>query len=166
METMSVRTEGAASAGAEVMDLSFTHELQCSRQWRGFLDAMKQEFAAALPAHELKRLMVRVGRRFAQAQPLERRETLQELQQEMNHIWSQCDWGRVQISQTVNGLTITHQYSPLSAAFSAADGEWTTGYLLGVYQHWFEAAGASDLRVELTSAADALGTARFRLVAD
>lgn len=154
----------AAAAGNEMSE-AYVHFLQCSRQWRGFLDAMKQEFTAALPPQELRRLMVRVGRRFAQSHPLQARETLPQLQQEMNRIWSERDWGTVEIAQSDRELTINHQFSPLSAAFGASDAEWSTGYLQGVYQQWFDTAGATGLKVETANQSDQWGSARFRLVA-
>jgi hypothetical protein len=45
-------------------------DTQISRQWRGLLAALADEFEAQIGRNELRQLMHRVGSRFAQAHPL------------------------------------------------------------------------------------------------
>jgi len=156
-------TESAASS--PLMKIAHLHQLQCSRQWRGFLAAMGDEFASALPAQELATLMARIGMRFAAAHPLNACETVQELQQDMNRVWDLLEWGWAELGQTSEGIEVTHHFSPLAAAFGEAQAPWACGFLQGVYQHWFAAAGAEGLRVDVVTAADAQGSVRLRLVA-
>lgn len=147
------------------LDVSYVRQLQCTRQWRGFLAALGAEFVEALPEAELGRLMERIGTRFALDQPLPATDTLPQLEDAMNQLWSGLSWGQVQLRQAVDGLEIEHRYSPLAAAFGEARLSWTAGFLQGVYQQWFEAAGASGLRVQPVRQADALGSLWFRLAA-
>ena len=147
------------------MDPAYAHRLQCARQWRGFLVALGQEFVGALPAQELVTLMARIGVRFAGEHALAPSETVPALQDEMNRVWNALDWGVVELGQTAAGMEIEHRFSPLAAAFGEDEAPWATGFLQGVYQQWFDAAGAAGLKVETLAQADAWGSARFRLVA-
>lgn len=147
------------------MEPAYLERLQCSRQWRGFLEALGQEFASALPEPELATLMARIGTRFARSHALNPGDTLPALQDEMNRVWEALDWGVVEMHQSAAGVEIAHRFSPLAAAFGAAQTAWATGFLQGVYQQWFDAAGATALRVVPVAPADALGSAQFCLSA-
>ncbi|WP_313079060.1 cellulose biosynthesis protein BcsD [Pulveribacter sp.] len=147
------------------MEPAHIHRLQCSRQWRGFLAALAQEFVSALPPEELATLMARIGTRFAVAHPLPNSDTVRGLQDAMNGIWDPLDWGRAELGQNPAGMEVVHHFSPLVAAFGDTHAAWATGFLKGVYQQWFDAAGGSGLRVEVTTAADTLGSARLHLAA-
>jgi len=93
---------------------------QCSVQWRGFLQALAAEFAAALPPEDLRALMFRVGVRFAAEHPLPACATLDDLQSSMAAVWDRIGWGGVRLQQTAAQLDIHHDLSPLSAAFGRA----------------------------------------------
>ncbi len=162
-----VMTTSSPAAGElpSSMEPAYIHHLQCSRQWRGFLAAQAEEFASALPPQELATLMARIGMRFAAKHPLSARDTVQNLQDAINHAWSALDWGVAELGQSPAGMEITHRFSPLAAAFGEPHADWATGFLQGAYQQWFDAAGGAGLRVEVTAAVDALGTARLRLAA-
>lgn len=146
------------------IDAHQVQRLQCQRQWRGFLHALGQEFAAALSAQDLATLMARIGVRFAAQHPLGPSEHVTELQQAMNAVWDSLDWGQVELVQSSSGMEIQHRFSPLVAALGEAEANWATGFLQGAYQQWFDAAGAGGLRVQTISALDALGSAQLRLV--
>ena len=164
---MAVETEGSGDRlrlAGTVLTLERAPALPCARQWRGFLEALKHELASVLPEQELARVMNRVGKRFACAHPLQARDSVPQLQEEMNRIWAECDWGRVEIAQTADGFEITHQCSQLVAAFGAQEAVWSTGYLRGIYQQWFERAGVTGSRLVTAAHADSRGTARFRLI--
>lgn len=136
---------------------------QCAVQWRGFLQALTEEFASSLPAADLHMLMFRVGARFAAANPLPPSATLEELQRSMTAVWERIDWGWVRLTQGAALLHIQHSLSPVSAAFGAAHDQWSGGFLEGVYQSWFEQAGAGALRVVQVGQADAWGCVQFQL---
>lgn len=120
--------------------LSVYREQACSRQWRGFLQALATEFEEALPAPELERLMSRVGERFAQVHPLPEVVSLEQLQQACNRVWSGLDWGEVVFEEGEMAVDIVHAGAPLGPAFGRLAG-WPQGFLLGAYRHWLRAAG-------------------------
>lgn len=167
LQPNAVMTNSSTVAGelSSSMEPAYIHRLQCSRQWRGFLAALAEEFVSALPPQELATLMARIGMRFAAEHPLPASDTVQGLQDAMNHVWNALGWGVAELGQSPSGMEITHRFSPLAAAFGEPHAPWATGFLQGAYQQWFDAAGGAGLRVEVAAAADALGTARLRLAA-
>jgi len=112
----------------------------CSRQWRGFLLALCEEFDSALPDAELSRLMARIGERFGRDHALPVAATLEELQHAANAVWSATEWGQVVFEEAPEQVRIHHAASPLSAVLGARAG-WDTGFLEGVYRQRFRAAG-------------------------
>ncbi|CAN7656881.1 cellulose biosynthesis protein BcsD [Acidovorax sp. LjRoot194] len=136
---------------------------QCAVQWRGFLQALTDEFASSLSPEDLHALMLRVGTRFAAANPLAPSATLEELQRSMTAVWERIDWGWVQLSQETARLNIQHSLSPVSAAFGVNHVQWSGGFLEGVYQSWLEQAGSGSLRVVQVAPADAWGCVQFQL---
>jgi hypothetical protein len=152
-----------ALADTSAAAASYISQQQCARQWRGFLHALGAEFVSALAPEDLHTLMARVGTRFASEQAPGPCQTLEELQQAMSRIWMELDWGYVLLTQHAEHLEITHHYSPLVAAFGREHAAWSSGFLQGVYQRWFDAAGSEGLRVVLTAPADAWGSAVFHL---
>ena len=145
------------------IDAAYAQRLQCRRQWRGFLAALSQEFAQALPAQDLSLLMARVGTRFAVEHPLIASDTVDALQSAMNQVWDGMDWGLVEIVPSAGGMEVHHRFSPLAAAFGPTEADWAVGFLLGVYQQWFDAAGAGGMKVQAVAPLDSLGTAHLRL---
>ena len=136
---------------------------QCSVQWRGFLQALAAEFAAALPPEDLRALTFRVGVRFSAEHPLPACATLDDLQSSMAAVWDRIGWGGVRLQQTAAQLDIHHDLSPLSAAFGSGHAAWSVGFLEGVYQSWFDQAGAVQLLVAQSAHADAWGCVHFQL---
>lgn len=148
---------------APVLDTAYAQQLQCGRQWRGFLNALGQEFSAALPAQDVALLMARIGVRFASQNPLAASDTIEGLQAAMNAVWGPLDWGRVDIAQTPAGMDIRHRFCPLAAAFGTSQADWAVGFLQGAYQQWFDSAGAGGLKVQPVTGLDSLGSAQLRL---
>ncbi len=136
---------------------------QCSEQWRGFFQALAAEFVAALPPEDLRALMSRVGARFAADHPLPACATVHDLQRSMTAVWAAIGWGWVDVTQEVAQLNIHHSLSPVSAAFGPSHVLWSGGFLEGVYQTWFEQAGAGQLRVVQCAPADAWGCVTLQL---
>lgn len=155
----------AQHSSAISLDAAYAQRLQCQRQWRGFLTALAQEFAAALPAPDLALLMGRIGVRFAIQHPLAANHTVAELQDAMNQVWESIDWGVVELEAAPAGMEMRHRFSPLVAAFGATEADWAAGFLRGVYQHWFDAAGATGLQVQAMAPLDSLGSVHLRLAA-
>ena len=131
--------------------LSLYRDLACSRQWRGFLRSLGEEFEAVLPAQELERLMSRVGERFAESHPLPSTPTLESLQEACNRVWDVMDWGQVAFVEGRAAVDIRHAGSPLGSAFGQ-QATWSHGFLLGVYRRWLRSAGMlPGLDVRLTA---------------
>lgn len=116
----------------------------CSRQWRGFLLAMSEEFDSALPDADLARLMARIGERFGRAHELPPADTLDALQAAANTVWSALDWGWLVLEEDAAQVRILHAASPLSAVLGGRVG-WDAAFLEGVYRQWFRAAGMASV---------------------
>lgn len=132
----------------------------CSRQWRGFVRAMAEEFAAELPVHELPVLMGRIGLRFARAHPLRESVSLAEVESAANGIWSEHEWGVCRLIERADCVEILHACAPINVAL--AD-DWSDGFLEGVYEGWFRQLGMlAGLAVRATPPASA-DLRRFQL---
>ncbi|QHI98930.1 cellulose synthase [Xylophilus rhododendri] len=140
-------------------------ELQCSRQWKGFLRALSEEFAQQLPEAELRNLMHRLGTRFAQAEALPACRTLDELQLAMGRVWVAQDWGWVALQEVQGSLRIQHYCAPLFTALGTLATAWAPAFLEGVYQEWFRQSQAGGLQVRQVAGPDASGSIELRLEA-
>jgi hypothetical protein len=133
-----------------------------SRQWRGMLAALAQEFESQIGRTELRQLMHRVGVRFAQARPLPACASTAELADALNALWQDADWGFVELSDERDHLSIVHSCAPL-AAFGDSALAWTPAFLEGAYQHWLSALGADGLAVTQAGDAGDESAIEFRL---
>ena len=137
---------------------------RCDRQWKDFLGAMSAEFAAQLSVADLRLLLRKIGERFARQTALPACATLDDIRDAANRIWSEIDWGHVEMREADGYLSLVHHCAPLKAAFGDDALAWSPAYLEGVYQQWFVSCGAgSDLRVAQASDADGAGTIEYRL---
>ncbi|MDR5735643.1 cellulose biosynthesis protein BcsD [Caballeronia sp. LZ025] len=119
---------------------------QISRQWRGLLSSLADEFEAQIGGAELRQLMHRVGNRFADASPLPPCASTADLADALNAVWREADWGFVELSDARDHLRIVHYCAPLRA-FGESALAWTPAFLEGAYQHWLSALGAEGLAV-------------------
>ena len=110
-------------------------------QWVDFLGLLGAELALQLTSEELRHLLVRLGSRFAENNPLGPCADVQELQAAMNRVWGARQWGFAAVSDLGQHLQVTHRASPLPAALQV-DPEVAGGYLEGAYAVWLRAAGA------------------------
>lgn len=120
--------------------LNYYQQQHCSRQWRDVLGALAEEFNEALPAEDLRRLMQRIGRRFAIARALPACATLAELDRAINAQWEAVDWGFAVFIEHADRLEVRHYGAPLEAGFGQHSG-WAGGFLEGAYQAWFVQSG-------------------------
>jgi hypothetical protein len=137
-------------------------ERQISTQWRGVLAALADEFEAQIGRNELRQLMNRIGRRFAEAHPLPACESVADLVDSLNALWRETDWGFVSLAEEPEYLSITHYCAPLRA-FGASALAWTPAFLEGAYQHWLGALGADGLAVKQSGEFDEHSAVEFRL---
>jgi hypothetical protein len=143
--------------------LAYYEEQQCSKQWRGFLGALADEFEDQLGEQKLRALMGRVGERFAIATTLPACETMDELNLVINDVWRELNWGWVVIEDDADHLVILHACAPLAGAFGREGLAWAPGFLEGVYQHWFSVLGIDPaLRIREIPGSDD-GVLTFRL---
>jgi hypothetical protein len=119
---------------------------QISRQWRGLLAALAEEFEAQIGRTELRQLMHRVGSRFADARPLPPCASTAELADALNTVWRDSEWGFVELSDRHDYLSIVHYCAPLPA-FGESALAWTPAFLEGAYQQWLSGLGAQGLAV-------------------
>ncbi|GAA4328809.1 hypothetical protein GCM10023144_14980 [Pigmentiphaga soli] len=144
--------------------LEYLADRQCSPQWKGFLAALADEFAAQLPENDLRALMRRIGTRFADREPLPECKTLDDVQLAMSRIWMNMDWGWVAVDEPGGYLRIRHNCAPLRSAFGQNAGKWVVAFLEGVYQRWFQSLGSgNDLGLAQVSELDEVGCVEFRL---
>lgn len=129
---------GTCMSASELLD---QYRLQaCSPQWRGFVLAMAAEFAEALPEADVARLMARIGERFARAHALPPVQSLAELEDAANAVWSCLSWGVVRLHEHSTEVVVEHVAAPLTAVL-AQHGGWNLSFLEGVYRVWFREAG-------------------------
>lgn len=120
-------------------DLGYFTQRQCSNQWQVFLTAFAGEFGQQIPVAELRVLMSRLGTSMAQRLDMPAGNTLAELEESINAIWFDMDWGWVRLVEKPDGLFIEHHLAPLRFAFGEEALAWSPAILEGIYAHWFGA---------------------------
>lgn len=144
--------------------IKYHAERQMSRQWKGFLGALAAELGVQLDRDDLRKLMLRIGARFADGCELGQCATLDQLQERVNLIWADLDWGWVEFAEGDDLLGIQHLCSPLRTAFGDACSSWSPAFLEGAYQRWFEIVGIDPgLRVQQVGSLDDENRAIFKL---
>lgn len=133
--------------------LSYYERVTCSVQWMEFNRALAAELSAGLPPEELRLLFRRIGERVADALPVARCDTVDELGSAFNARWQSIDWGFATLREDGDHLRITHACSPLATSFGPEAGDWASGFFEGAYQTWFSGQGTpTALRVRAETA--------------
>lgn len=125
-------------------NLAYFARQQCSAQWQVFLKAFAGEFGQQIPVAELRVLMARLGASMAQSIPAPVGNTIAELEESINAIWFDMDWGRVSLDEKEDGLFIEHHLAPLQGAFGEDALAWSPAILEGIYAHWLSVLGADS----------------------
>lgn len=126
---------------------------QTSQQWVDFLLALAAELSSQASESELRLVFSGVGKRQALLLGafIEHVQTLDELQDALNHYWSQQHWGCVRFEEATDYVEILHSASPLSNALGENALPWSIGYFEGFYEQVFKVLGAGqDMRVLAT----------------
>lgn len=123
-------------------NLEYFARQQCSVQWQVFLNAFANEFGQQIPVAELRVLMARLGTSMAQSIPAPTGNTIAELEDSINAIWFDMDWGWVSLVEKETGLFIEHHLAPLQGAFGDQALAWSPAILEGIYAHWLSVLGA------------------------
>lgn len=114
---------------------------QNSREWQLFLHAFAQEFSEKGDVRDLRALMHQLGRRMALLAPVEDGSSLQALENAVNRVWSEMNWGWAELQEQADALLIMHYVAPLRHAFGEAAIGWTPALLEGMYAQWLEKLG-------------------------
>ncbi|MBC3863285.1 cellulose synthase [Undibacterium jejuense] len=114
---------------------------QCSIQWKAFLKAFSVEFASKGDTSDLRTFMHQLGRTMALEFSIGDGSSLLSLEAGMNKIWSDLNWGWVEIIEEVDSLIIAHHASPLKVAFGNEALSWSPALLEGIYAQWFDGLG-------------------------
>jgi len=112
-------------------------------QWRDFLRAMAAELSIQLSPAELRRTFHNMGRRMAQASPLDAL-TLPSFEQRANDWLLERGWGWLRIDDGDEWLDLMHACGPLRAAFGDDAMRWTSALFEGLYAGWLRQAGAGE----------------------
>lgn len=110
-------------------------------QWSGFLVALGSALQSQLSPEEFRHFLRRLGEQFAADLPLPAVDDLTALEQSVNRIWFDRQWGMVTFSDLGGSLRIEHRGCPLPAAMQVGP-ELAGGFLEGAYSTWLAAAGA------------------------
>lgn len=130
--------------------LAYYARQHCSMQWFAFLGAFAEEFGPQIPAAELRVLMARLGRSMAKRISAPSGNTVEELEDSINGIWFNMDWGWVKLTEKDDGLFVEHHASPTMDAFGEDALAWSPALLEGIYADWFAAIDGKDSPLCLT----------------
>lgn len=131
-------------------------------QWRPFLSLFAQELTQNLTPRLLAQFARGAGKQFAGQSALAGAGTVAQMQEAMNRVWGELDWGVVEIREARDWLVLTHYHAPFNAVFGPGNLEWAGAFLEGVYEAWMHQLGAdSQLRVTTAGPADASGAMVF-----
>ncbi|MFZ6744048.1 cellulose biosynthesis protein BcsD [Undibacterium sp. JH2W] len=121
--------------------IRYYEEHQCSIQWRSFLGAFSTEFASKGDVKDLRAFMHQLGRTMAAGFNVTDGSSLQALEACMNRVWSDMNWGWVELVEEADSLVVAHHAAPLKVAFGDKALDWTPALLEGIYAQWFEGLG-------------------------
>lgn len=124
--------------------LQYYEQRHCNKQWKFFLLSLAEEFTSSFDQLQSQHVIHNVGKRLATLLPLPPLETLEDMEQAINRVWETIDWGWVSLDASQNHLSIKHFAAPLDSAFSESHRAWSAALLAGVYDKWFELAGANE----------------------
>ena len=129
---------------------------QVSIQWRGFLQAFSAEIKSQLTPAEFKELLRSMGKRMGESVTVGEQPTVDALETEINRRLREIRWGYARLSDAGDQLNIKHYLCPLTSG-TGLEPEVAGGFLEGMYEQWFHAAGAQpDLVVrQMTGPASA-----------
>jgi hypothetical protein len=131
-------------------------------QWQPFLSLFTQELTQNLTPRLLTQLMRRAGGEFSRQYGLASAGTVAQMQDAMNRVWSELNWGTVAIREAQDWLVLTHYHAPLKTAFGPENLPWAGAFLEGAYEAWMHQLGADpQLRITTAGPADASGTMVF-----
>jgi len=121
--------------------VAFLLEERISGQWVHFLGAFSAEMQSQLSAEEYRELLRSMGARFGSTIDVGTQDTVEALQASINAQLRKIQWGYCNLADNGAQLVIEHHLSPLPKALDT-DAVLASGFLEGMYEQWFHAAGA------------------------
>lgn len=147
----------AAEGGDAQLSLRYYLRQHCSRQWMHFLAAMAAELEERVDPAEADQFLDVLGVRMARMMPLHPCESLEQLEQDMNAILEDIDWGWVQLAESGHFIEIVHGAYPVVPQDEGRR-SWIAPVLEGLYSEWLGAqSGDRSFLARLTTAAEFLG---------
>jgi hypothetical protein len=141
----------------EVLSLQYYARQQCSRQWVHFMAAMFTEFEERVDPAEADQFLEALGTTMARLLPLERCESLDELEEDINNVLEGIDWGWMRFAETDSSIQITHGAYPMIPQDQNRR-SWLVPILEGLYTGWLgEQGGDPSFTTRLSAAPRASG---------
>ncbi len=124
-------------------ELGYYRRQQYQSGWQDMLDIIISGIAENAGEEDRRQFLNLMGGHLARRFPLARAETVGDLEDQLNRLWSGFHWGYVRLQPTQASLTLLHYACPTAAA-GAGESQWITGLaaiLEGAYAEWLSAQG-------------------------
>ena len=141
-----------AATDDDRVSLRYYAARHCSRQWVHFLAAMVAEFEERVEAAEANQFLSAIGFKMALLLPLQRCESLDDLENDINNVLEGIDWGWVRLREDGNFIEITHGAYPAIPQDDSRS-SWLAPILEGLYAGWLgQQGGEPAFTARLTGA--------------
>lgn len=124
-------------------ELDYYRQRQFKAGWQDLIEVVFSGILASADDTDSRDFLRLMGSNLAKKLPLPEAETVGELEDALNALLGQFDWGRVQIEANGEQLILTHYAYPHSAEPVSEDA-WTLSFasvLEGAYDTWLLAQG-------------------------
>lgn len=140
---------------SHTQSMTYYASRHCSRQWNLFLELIFDELLNSAGKEGASGFLQHIGGRIATELPIGECDTLESLEQVMNGILSQLDWGQVTIMAENQKIRIRHIACPVPGSsperISASLLAMST-VLEGLYKTWLQQQGGeADVSMACTS---------------
>lgn len=123
-------------------ELAYFRRRQYQPGWQDLLEIMISGIAANAGDEDRRQFLNLMGNQLAMRFPLPHAETVGDLEDSLNRLWSEFHWGFVRLQPGATHLIFSHHAVPPAAG--AQQEEWTAGLaaiLEGAYAQWISAQG-------------------------
>ncbi len=127
-------------------ELGYYRRQQYQSGWQDMLDIIISGIAENAGDGDRRHFLNLMGSHLARRFPMARAETVGDLEDRLNRLWSGFHWGYVQLRPAQDSLTLLHYAFPAAAA-GARESQWITGLaaiLEGAYAEWLLAQGGQS----------------------
>ncbi|XBS69683.1 cellulose biosynthesis protein BcsD [Acerihabitans sp. KWT182] len=127
-------------------ELGYYRRQQHTSGWQDMLEIMLSGIAENAGDEDRRQFLNLMGSRLAQRFPLAQAQTVGDLEDALNRLWSDFHWGYVRLQPTEASLTLMHYAFP-AAADEAQASLWIAGLaaiLEGAYAQWLASQGGQS----------------------